>query len=324
VTAVAAGHAPASKVVQVPAGGQAQLRLELVPIGGKLAHLQVHSPVPDAEVLVDGQVQGRTPLPGSLSVTPGRHEVRMRRAGYREARRDVAVDEGATAELELDADEAPQSGAWGRVHLALSEPDADVSVNGRRRPDFRAGLKLPEGAHRLEVKRAGFFTLERDITVSADREITVPLTLDATEETRTDHARRASGQRARGWITLGAGAVVAAGGAAVYFANRSALDGAQAEHDEVAAMLRPGGACYVDFDVAACAARTSHANDRLSRAEGWRWVGPAVAGVGLAAAVTGAVLLLIADDPHKYDAGHVDLAWRPVIGPGSVGVSTTF
>ena len=96
-------------------------QLELAPSELRLAHLAIHAAVPDAEVLVDGQRVGRTPLPGSIAVPPGRRVVELRRAGYRSERREVTVDDGATGELAFELARGPDGDGQGRTAGAGGE-----------------------------------------------------------------------------------------------------------------------------------------------------------------------------------------------------------
>ena len=115
VAALSAGYLPARREITVAGETAQRLELDLTPSELRLAHLAIHTAVPDAEVLVDGQRVGRTPLPGSITVPPGRRVVELRRPGYRSERREVAVDDGATGELafELGEDRRRRSRADG-------------------------------------------------------------------------------------------------------------------------------------------------------------------------------------------------------------------
>src|SRR5437762_1279451 len=67
VTALAAGYLPARKEVTVAGESSAELKFDLEPSDAKAAHLTVKTALPDAEVVIDGQVVGKTPLPSSLT-----------------------------------------------------------------------------------------------------------------------------------------------------------------------------------------------------------------------------------------------------------------
>jgi hypothetical protein len=64
-----------------------------------------------------------------------------------------------------------------------------------------------------------------------------------------------------------------------------------------------GGVCdqSLQVDQAMCAALLDNANQRVSNANTRITVGYIVGGVGVAAAVVGAVVLLTGDDPARYD-----------------------
>ncbi len=85
-----------------------------------------------------------------------------------------------------------------------------------------------------------------------------------------------------------------------------------------------------------CAAQQAYAAANLQYQRNWDALGYVGVGVGGAALVTGVVLLLTGDDPHRYDrrpattpgddtfAGRArPLVWRSASG-GGVGLSGTF
>src|SRR5262249_4086132 len=159
--------------------------------------------VPGADVLVDGQPVGRTPLPGSVAVPPGKRAVELRRAGYRPARQEIALDDGAAGELafDLQEDEAAAARA-GRLALAGREPDPEVTVDGRPRGAYRGPLALPPGVHDVRVARAGFLAAERTVVVpeGGGAEAPVKITLIPTPETRAAYKQRAEARRTWGWV----------------------------------------------------------------------------------------------------------------------------
>jgi hypothetical protein len=72
---ISPGYAPARREIVVAGREHAEVRLELVAIEGLLAHIAVRCRVPAADVLVDGERVGKTPLEASITVAPGTHRV---------------------------------------------------------------------------------------------------------------------------------------------------------------------------------------------------------------------------------------------------------
>ena len=99
------------------------------------------------------------------------------------------------------------------------------------------------------------------------------------------------------------GAALGAAGVALAAAQWGPVHDARATRDQVLATFQPGGACYAprgaDADV--CGQRLDAANDDVDAHERWRAAGLIGAGVGVAALAVGATLLLIGDDPERYD-----------------------
>jgi hypothetical protein len=323
LSVVAPGHAPVRREVPVPAGQTVELTIGLEPIEGALAQIIVESQVPGADVVLDGKVVGRTPIQGSLPVPPGAHELVLRRSGYREARDAVSLVGGASRTLALTPAEAPGSTAAGTVRFRLSEPDADVVVDGKPRPDYREGLRLAAGVHDVQVSRSGFFPVQRQVLSEALATRTVAVTLEPTEETRGAQVSRATSQRRWAWATVAAGALLAGGAAALYFVNQPDLRDAEARHDELAPLLQKGAACDPMGEITKqCMDLVNDTNDRLDRAERTRTLAFIGMGTGAAVLVGGVILRALADDPHKYDyerpREQLDLGVFAGIGPGAL------
>ncbi len=314
VAAMAQGHLPARKEVTVAGRATAELRLDLAPAGSAIAHLAVRADVPDADILVDGQLMGRTPLAATLALPPGRRVVEARRAAYRTARAEVMLGEGAQGEVHLDLVEEPAapSHATGRLALALSEPGAEITIDGRGRGPYRGSLRLPVGQHNLRVERPGFEPAERSVAVQSGRESTVRLTLRPTPETRLAHVEGVRARRRWGWVGLAAGGALAAAGSVLAVVSDGQVTNAERDLIRFGESLLDGRECDManDFrlrDALRCDARLAEADQRATDASLRRTIGIAGAGVGLAAVGIGAYLLLGADDPHKYDRRESDL-----------------
>ncbi len=335
VTAVAPGYAPVRKAVMVAGRATAEVAFELAPMAGRLAHLFVRSPLPGAEVRVDGQVAGETPLPGSLSLAPGNHLVEIRRPGYRSARRELALGDGATGEITLDPEEDPVlAGSDGEVSLDLRETDVVVSVDGRVRGPYARPLHVPGGLHRLRVERAGFFALERDVLVPSSGALVVPVVLDPTPDTLAAYTERARSRRTLGWITFGAGAALLAAGGSILGYDAGQRSSARAQYGTISAALaahqHPCAFAAGDLP-SACVPQINAAADTYNATFGRDAAAYVLGGIGIAALVTSAVVLATGGDPHRYEKRApkerigglrvLPSTWR---GGGGIGVSASF
>jgi hypothetical protein len=327
VGVAAPGHLPARKEVTVAGGATAEIAFELTATETKLARVELRTRLPGVDVYVDGEVMGRTPILSAMSVAAGRHTVELRRRGYVTGRRELELREGATAEVALDLveDVAASAADRGRLVVAASEPEAEVTVDGLPRGLLRAPLSLPVGPHRLRVERGGFEPLERDIDLPAGSDTTIRVTLRPTPETRATFVESARSRRVWGWVTLLGGAALAAGGGVLGVVASGDVTRARKETDALEASRKPmgGGAC----DPAAgkdCSVQIDAAYDRLNQAKLRRTVGLVGAGVGVAALLVGGVLLLGGEASDKYDRGSTGEAFalRPfgLIGPGGGGL----
>jgi hypothetical protein len=224
VGAVATGYAAVRKEVTVAGGATGRVEILLLPLATTQAHATVHTHLPDAEVLVDGQPAGITPLAESLTLSPGSHTLELRREGYQAANTHVLLGEGASADVDLEpAEDAGAIGALGgALALDLSEPGTVVDRRRNLAGRLRQPLPLAPGLHRVLVECGGFEPMTLDARVVAHRVSTLRIALDPTPETRAAYDHRRSFRHQLGIATATAGAGVLAGSIAfiVWNANQ--------------------------------------------------------------------------------------------------------
>jgi hypothetical protein len=329
----ASGFVPQRKRLSVAGQASATVEFQLEQLAGPAAQLEISSSVPGADVLVDGEVVGKTPLAASLALAPGTLLVELRRAGYLSARRKVVLGEGSTGRLQLDpvTDPAALLREGGQLRLTIREPDAVIFVDGQPRGAYAGPLRLPHGEHLLRVERDQFIPFERKVSVPRGSSVELAIELEPTPEKRAVYRSRAVTQRTWGWVSIGAGAAFTLGAAGFLAWNASAESHAKAMFDAEALSNEKGrgGACDPELmsQDAACleALQLSLADLKSVRSrEKFGWIG---GGVGLSVAALGVVLLVLNDDPNRYEPrpesdvfGGLSLAPSAWLGPGQGGL----
>jgi hypothetical protein len=340
---ISRGYAPGRKEVLVPAKAAADVEIDVVPIEGLLGHIEVSSHVPAVDVFVDDGRVGKTPLESSITVAPGAHTIELRRAGYNPATRSVNLQDGAQAALSLDptVDKTALSRQGGYLSLKTSEDQAIVSADGEELGLVGGAIQLPAGPHRIHVERGGFIPVERDVDVPVGGTQSVDIVFEPTPDTRAAYVSGALGRRTLSIVTMVAGAVIGAGGAIFNLAYEdNHLKNDQATLDNVNASFVKGAMPTPNFcdmsqndelpngmsRMTVCAnqldnAQTNVNNDKTLQTAGW-----VATGVGGAILVTGVVLLVTGDNPHKYDEKPPEEilgGWRvtPMFGSGGVSLS---
>jgi hypothetical protein len=334
VTVVVPGFHPFHKEITVAGSETRKVTVELVALEQQLARLRVATRLPDAEVVVDGEKKGTTPLAAPLVVEPGLRRVELRRDGYKTAKAEVTAVAGAAAEVALEPEiDAIALATQGEVvNAEVSESAVTVSVDGGRGQELSGGLRLLPGRHVLRFERGGFVPAERAVLVQRGVTSTVRVFLEATAEHRVEVESAARTRRTWGWITAGVGVAVAAGGVAYLKINADNIDQAQKDYDQVVAETAPNSGRRCDpfspnVTVAQCNADLTWQSDHLQSTKSLTKIGYVTVGAGAAMLVTGVVLVLTA--PGARDAGPSSVraltpvaAWEP--GRGWVGLSGAF
>ncbi|MDY0061381.1 MAG: PEGA domain-containing protein [Myxococcota bacterium] len=124
--------------------------------------LHVASRPPGAEVLIDGQTVGKTPLHRPQQ-TAGRLRITLRYPLHLEASKEVELARGG--KLELSETLTP---AYGTFEIVSVPPGADVLLDGRPVGQTPATLReVPLGQHRLALQLHLHERLEAPLTVAA-------------------------------------------------------------------------------------------------------------------------------------------------------------
>ncbi|HKO52675.1 MAG TPA: PEGA domain-containing protein [Polyangiaceae bacterium] len=334
---ISPGHAPLYREILVSGRESSSISLELTAIDGLLAHVRISSAVPAADVFVDAERVGETPLPATLTLIPGRHRFELRRRGYLPDARELTLQEGAEASLSLELRVDPHALALegGRLEVVASEAQVLATIDGSRHGLLRGPILLPRGPHRLLLERNGFLPVERDVDVPSRMTRTINVHLLPTAETRAKYLAGAEQTRFWSYAALGVGALVAVGGATVAVIENSKLPEARRQFAAVEADRTPhsGRTCDATLELSpavksSCASDLDEAVSRVNGLSLGRTLGLTAAGVGGALLVTGLVLRVVGDDPHRYDEGAdhgllSSLRIVPSLAPNSLSVAAS-
>jgi hypothetical protein len=148
----AKGFQPQSAAQEVASGETRLWQVDLQPVLEKSqnARLRLVTPVPDAEVFIDGASVGHAPVDRN-DLQAGKHYVVVRARGYAEWKREVNLEAGSTTPLTADLS------ASGTVKVISNVPAADVFLDGQKVGVTPITLpNLPAGDHFIEVKKLGY------------------------------------------------------------------------------------------------------------------------------------------------------------------------
>jgi PEGA domain len=293
----APGHEPQHVKISVAGGANEALDLELRASAGAPGELNVHGGLPGVEVHVDGVLLGTTPLRNGLVLNSGAHELVLRRAGYIATRQQLTLPPGGRANVLADLVPLPDH-RGPLLRLAISEPGAVVTVDGRPRWDYGGGLRLPTGPHLLRVERSGFLPIERQIVVRGSDAL-VDVKLLPTPAYLARYLERTERQRMASYVMLSAGALAAVGGGTFLIWNQGQKNEAKREFDAFVREVEsasPSQRCRDDV----CEKKLGILAESLEAKRGRDVYGWATLGVGAAALSVGTLVLLMGDDPKRY------------------------
>lgn len=136
-------------------------------------HVKVEEP--GAEVFVDGEKVGQTPLAAPVLVDVGARKIRIAKPGFKDFERTEqvagATDVTVTAKLEKDIHE-------GRLVVEASQGDA-ISIDGKVIATGRWEGVLPSGGHLLKVSAPKKIAYQSEVLIQDGSTRRIPITLQA-------------------------------------------------------------------------------------------------------------------------------------------------
>lgn len=166
VTAELPGYYPLDTEIEVGPAPDQRFTLELTKLPGEV--VLATTPEAGAEVLVDGEPIGTTPL--TAQIRPGRHRIEFRAERYLSELRNLDV-EGGGVRQELAVELTPN---WAPVEIATTPAGATVLVDGEPAGTTPATLEIEAGEHEIEVRLAGYNAWQNKIDVTANQPLVLP------------------------------------------------------------------------------------------------------------------------------------------------------
>jgi len=155
------------EMLNLKPGEPSRIQMNLAPMAASPAVLSVSSVPPEAEVYIDDQFKGSTPLNG-IKVDPGAHRLRLKKDGYRDIEKPVEFRAG-----EARAEPFSLERAQGTVQFSIQPEGATAKIGARTFDTGRQKqLELEAGIHTVELSLAGYKPLQKTVMVQ-DRQTTV-------------------------------------------------------------------------------------------------------------------------------------------------------
>jgi hypothetical protein len=136
-------------------------------------------------VWIDGQYLGYVKeLKGNKKVllVPGKHEIAVRQAGYRDLTQEIIVEPGGTTVVTIRMEKDPNarySSVTGEVKLDVAPDRAAVFVDDKfagyvhEFGGVKRAMLIAPGKHHIKIELPGYRDFETDITVEANQKVTV-------------------------------------------------------------------------------------------------------------------------------------------------------
>jgi hypothetical protein len=136
-------------------------------------------------VWVDGQYVGYVKeLKGNKKVllVPGKHEIAVRQAGYKDFTQEVIVEPRGTSTVLVRMERDPNAGypsVTGEVKLEIAPDRAAVFVDDKfagfvhEFGGMKRAMLIAPGKHHIKIELAGYRSFDTDVVVEANQKVTV-------------------------------------------------------------------------------------------------------------------------------------------------------
>jgi hypothetical protein len=184
--------------------------------------LRITSTPLGAQISVDGEPVGTTPLSRELLLGPGEHLVGAKLAGFVPAEQSVSVlsrDESRIA-LVLEPEQA-------RLSVLVNVPEAEVRLDGALvgRSPLREMLVVAPGQHAVDVALTGYLSDHRELALAAGEEVVLDVAL-VSEAAAQPKVQAVSTRTLKtlAWVGLGSAVVLGGTSAMLFYFRGQAID----------------------------------------------------------------------------------------------------
>ncbi len=163
------GFHPYTDTVTIEERSTRVLMVNLLKIEEPKGRLLVTADMDNAEVEVDRESKGRTPV--LLDMNPGNYLVVVKFQEFR-YQQIVEIKANQTAKVLATLKPKEADTPMGMLTVISSTPGAEVWINGEKRglaPQTQ--IKLPVGQHFLEVRKTGFVTAQRTVVIKLNETV---------------------------------------------------------------------------------------------------------------------------------------------------------
>jgi formylglycine-generating enzyme required for sulfatase activity len=165
LTVNAEGYRPYEELLTVDDAASQRVEVILQPLPGRLT---VHSEPSGAEVLIDGELLGRTPL-ADAPVEAGEHRLQLRAPRYLPLEQTLDVT-GRQVQQRLDLALDP---AWADVSISSQPAGADILVDGETAGQTPATVEILQGEHAVALRLNGYADWTQTLSVSPGERLTL-------------------------------------------------------------------------------------------------------------------------------------------------------
>ncbi len=140
----------------------------------KFGYLMVYSTPTNAEVYVDGDYVGKTPLKG-YKLSTGTHTIKLVRDGYEDYVKTVNINPGETTKIEATLSEAKAM-----LKITSDPSGAGVYVDGDYKGTTPLTISLSPGTHSVRLSKSDYEDYTTSVTLNPGESKTISATLTPT------------------------------------------------------------------------------------------------------------------------------------------------
>jgi len=170
------GYETLKREVRVREGKTLHLRPELI-VRKAYGKLDIASTPSQARLLINGNYIRKTPA--VIQLEAGIHNLKINKKGYVPYRREVKIKENETSRLHV---RLKKKELYGTLVVESQPRWARLYVKGLYYDVTPARIELPEGNHKIRLKKKGYRTFFKDVFVSGGRETKIFAVLDPLDQ----------------------------------------------------------------------------------------------------------------------------------------------